>query len=253
MNKQFERGTVGGGQGGNFRRGVTGATYSRQGIREQMAAAQERSEQAPQRPSQPAQRSSQPQNRDAKARKRNKYGARCVRCGGYVPAEQGWLAGSRETGWGAEHEQPCPIDEVVAEAKKQDEAQEQGRNVVNGETLYDGKYTLEVAPSGGHRTFRLRTQDADSDFMPGVQIISFLSGADNETDYTRFGHVKNGRLSVWKRFRDNQGLVKDAEEFMADPNSENVIPSVQCFRCHRDLTVPASVHNGLGPECAKRV
>jgi hypothetical protein len=84
-----------------------------------------------------------------------------------------------------------------------------------------------------------------------VQLVEYLSGADNESDYTRFGHVRDNRVSVWKRFKDNEALNADLKAFWADPSA--ALPSVQCYRCHRDLTVPTSVHNGLGPECAKKV
>lgn len=176
----------------------------------------------------------------------NKYGAYCVNCTNWVDEGEGRLekVGGK---WEVSHIPPCP--EVNVSLPKAAPAQPAHQvNVVNGETLYDGVYTLEK--DDGHRTFRLRTQGLDDDFMPGVQIIEHLTGPANDRDYSGFGHVKGGRLYVWKRHQDNALLVADATTFMADPQA--ALPVVQCYRCHRDLTVPASVHQGLGPECVKR-
>lgn len=172
----------------------------------------------------------------------NAYPGKCRKCSGWVEKGQGLLVGSRQTGWGVEHE-VCP--QVANAAGPQEPLFEQ--TVIHGAVLYDGVYTLDLGDH--HRTFRLRTQSLEDDFMPGVQIIQYLSGSDNEHDYTSFGHVKNNRLTVWKRFRDSD-LEKDAVRFMLDPSAAEA--AVHCYRCGRELTVPASIHNGLGPECAKK-
>lgn len=185
----------------------------------------------------------------------NKYGGKCANCGVYVPEGAGMVE-KRGTGWAVMHIQPCPEPgseaTKVAEAAAAEPKHEQ--NVVKGQPLFDGIYTYETPTA--YRTFRLRTQGLDDDFMPGKQIIEYLTGADNEHDYTSFGHLlpaRNGvTLRVWKKHQDKVTLVKDAEAFLADPHGEHVLASVNCYRCGRTLTVPASVHNGLGPECAKK-
>lgn len=170
----------------------------------------------------------------------NRYGAKCVDCSAYVPEGEGRLD-KVEGKWVVRHIAPCPAPEVSrVEASVTIEP--------GSETLYDGIYTVE-AP-GAHRTFRLRTQREDADFMPGAQLIAFLSGADNDSDYTNFGSIKDGKLKAWRRFTGNIALVRDAETLLADP--AGALSSASCFRCGRTLTVPASVHNGLGPECAKK-
>lgn len=121
---------------------------------------------------------------------------------------------------------------------------------------WDGLYTIENPTSGlPHRTFRLRTQDADDKFAPGRQIIAYLSGPNNERDYTGFGFVDRNALGyfvkVWKRHQDNQGVQRDAEQLLLDPDA--YLTEAKCIRCHRTLTVPASVHQGYGSECIKRV
>lgn len=192
------------------------------------------------------------QTTTARPARTNKYASKCSRCGNQVAAQEGSLDRDGEK-WVVSHFPACPerdLTQEVAQNAVDRRPAEFRQTVVDGTVLFDGTYTLETG--SGHRTFRLRTQAADDDFMPGVQLIQYLSGSDNESDYTGFGHIKGDRLSVWRRHRDNEALVADAERFMADPHGEGVVRSVKCYRCHRTLTVPASVYNGLGPECARR-
>lgn len=121
---------------------------------------------------------------------------------------------------------------------------------------WDGIYTIESPASGlPHRTFRLKTQAANDDFAPGKQVIGYLSGSDNERDYTSFGFVDRNALGyfvrVWKAHRENNTVLRDAEQLLL--HSDAYLSEAYCFRCGRRLTVPASVNQGLGPECAKKV
>lgn len=117
-----------------------------------------------------------------------------------------------------------------------------------------GTFTLEL-PSG-HRTFRTQVQAADADFAPGEVIISFLSGSDNESDFTGFAFVKgtpeSPRLTVWKRFQESEELLAHAELLLSDPFADSVLLAKNCMACGRKLTRPSSVHANIGPECAKR-
>lgn len=117
------------------------------------------------------------------------------------------------------------------------------------EPLYDGLYTIE-APVG-HRTFRVRTQGLDEDFAPGKTVLAFQSGPDNNRDYTPFAFVVSGQVRIWSRFKDNAEMVRDAQALVRNPSY--ALQAAHCIRCHRTLTVPASIHNGYGPECAKKV
>ena len=117
------------------------------------------------------------------------------------------------------------------------------------ETIYDGIYTVE--DDQGHVTFRLRTQKADDDFMGGRQLVGYLTGADNDRDYTTIGHLtETGTARVWRKHQSKERIVDALRTLLADP--EAAVKAVHCYRCHRTLTVPASVHDGLGPECSKR-
>jgi len=188
---------------------------------------------------------------EAKPERRNAFGAKCASCGAWVEAEQGSL--SKIAGqWIVRHFPECPGEGAPEAPAKTDFVQ----NHVGGQPLFDGIYTYETATA--YRTFRLRTQPLDADFMPGKQIIEVLMGRDNDNDYERIGHLVAGRngadatLKVWKRWQGRTTIVEAAEAFVADPHGPAVTPSVACYRCGRTLTVPASVHNGLGPECAKK-
>lgn len=121
--------------------------------------------------------------------------------------------------------------------------------------VFDGIYTL-VDAEGGHRTFRLRTEAKDSPFKPGEQIIGHLVGSNNESDYQGFGTIVGGSLKVWFKHRGNLPLIEAAQALLTDTQGkidrEEVLFAAHCFRCRRLLTVPTSVHQGLGPECAKK-
>ena len=119
----------------------------------------------------------------------------------------------------------------------------------------DGYYT--VAFRGGHRTFRLRTSDLESDFAPGKQVIAFLSGPNNEGNYTGFGFVRDGQVIPWKRFRTGHQTILAAARFLvngdhAEAGKRYARQSGHCSRCNRMLTKPESIATGIGPTCAGR-
>ena len=125
--------------------------------------------------------------------------------------------------------------------------------------IMDGFYT--VAHGTSHKTFRLKTQPADSDFAAGKQIISFLRGSNNEADYTSFAFVIDGRIVPWKRFQSGYEQVLQAAKYLVSGPSESrekaglmySLESKRCWRCNRLLTHPESIATGLGPDCASRM
>jgi hypothetical protein len=122
----------------------------------------------------------------------------------------------------------------------------------------DGFYT--VIDAEGYVTLRVRTQPDDVDFKPGVTLVGYLSGPDNYSDYTDFGEVDNGRFKRWYRFRDNARLLSAAtvlgaggDETVLAAAEAYAVESGRCSACGRVLTVPASLHRGLGPVCARKL
>lgn len=183
---------------------------------------------------------------DAPRVRKNAYGAKCASCNGWVEANAGRLSNVNGT-WIVRHlDGECdtsPSTEATVDAPQ---AVEHART-----PFFDGTYTIE--DDEGHRTFRLSTQPATDDFMPGVQLIAYLNGPDNDRDYVRFGSISpTGNLRVWRKHLDKTKVIADANKFLANPDAPNILKSVACYRCGKTLTVPASVHDGFGPECAKK-
>lgn len=121
---------------------------------------------------------------------------------------------------------------------------------------HDGTYSL-VWNDGTYRTLRIHTPKQGN--LAGKRIAAFLRGADNDGDYTGFAFVNdNGTFNVWKRFRDNTDLrmalgALCQPERAAEAGLAYALESGNCYRCGRKLTVPTSIHNGLGPDCYKMV
>jgi hypothetical protein len=103
----------------------------------------------------------------------------------------------------------------------------------------------------------LRLKDCAFDDMPeGTQIAEYLSGPDNEQDYTGFAFVLGDVIRVWKRFNHESRPVialkalLQSDDFYKYGEAYAKV-SGNCFRCGRTLTVPISLHRGLGPVCAQ--
>lgn len=176
----------------------------------------------------------------------NKYPAECERCHEKVPAEQGSL--TLEDGqWVVRHHGDCLQQVITVEEPKP---------APSTFKVPDGRYTVSFA-DGTYKTLRVQTQDADADFMPGLPLLSYLSGASNDSDYTRFGHVaEDGSVRIWKKHNDNEVLREAVKVLIGSPQAAALAYAEQsgcCARCGRTLTVPASIHAGFGPDCAGKV
>lgn len=128
--------------------------------------------------------------------------------------------------------------------------------------LPNGEFTI-ISPTGARRTVRIRRQAADASFQPGQRIISVLTGPDN-TDWGSWTSVgmlrQDGSVMVWRKF---QGSAHEktvvfavralrAQQKGADLAGVEILASSTCCRCNRRLTVPESILQGMGPECATR-
>lgn len=113
----------------------------------------------------------------------------------------------------------------------------------------NGFFTVDMG-DGSHVTLRLKTWNEK-------QIATYLAGSDNENDYVGFAFVNGRRFNVWRKFaaNENSRIVEALRTLLqGDPGEAGLryaMTSSNCFRCGRRLTVPASIHAGLGPECAK--
>jgi predicted transcriptional regulator len=99
-------------------------------------------------------------------------------------------------------------------------------------------------------------------------IVTYLAGSDNEISYRGFAFVNGNGIAVWSKFKSESRIVEAAkilwaiaqteaglgeahEEFLKKAEAY-ALTSGRCCRCNRPLTVPTSLHRGLGPDCAAR-
>ena len=118
-----------------------------------------------------------------------------------------------------------------------------------------GFYTVVIGNT--HRTFRVRTDEPDSLFAPSYQVIAFLGGPDNTSDYVGFAFVGNDRIFPWKRLSIGYDHIIAAARYLVVGNHEQAgkmyaMQAGNCYRCNRLLTTPESIAAGLGPVCAGR-
>lgn len=124
-----------------------------------------------------------------------------------------------------------------------------------------GFYTV-ARPDGSHRTFKVGKWVRDS-YRPGQQMrwIGFLNGADNGGDYRTCGRqLESGEVVLTKGLAQQDGIASELAvlfgsdvEGRAAMREAYAIASGRCARCNLMLTVPASIHRGLGPDCADKV
>lgn len=179
----------------------------------------------------------------------NQYGGRCRQCNGWVESGEGLLVGSRTEGWAVEHED-CTAVEAVERAPRE------RATMVGAFAVVDGKYTIQrIDNADDYITIRVRTQDEDDTFMPGRQVLGYLSGANNDADYTQFAHVdERGAVRIWKAHRDNARLAQAVQVLAGDPKACAVAfgrKTETCWRCGRTLSTPESIERGMGEQCAE--
>jgi len=122
--------------------------------------------------------------------------------------------------------------------------------------LRDGTYTV-VAADGSHITLRVKRVHW-GDFPKGTQQAQYLFGPDNEVNYASFAFVFGDQVKVWRRFNtpEMQSYIQALNVLLSDEDPGKfgyayALESGNCWRCGRKLTVPASIHRGMGPKCAE--
>jgi hypothetical protein len=121
----------------------------------------------------------------------------------------------------------------------------------------NGTYTIIDPVDGSYRTLRLEDRTFGT-YKEGEQVLSYLSGSDNTTNYTGFAFVWGDNMRMWRRFDGNLSLAQAATVLLQYGKQEYIdaglryaVASGNCWRCGRTLTVPTSLAHGVGPECAK--
>jgi hypothetical protein len=143
-----------------------------------------------------------------------------------------------------------PAPKATAEAKPE---------IQPSATVADATYTVQTSET---KWYTVKIETVETGKFAGKRIAIFLSGPDNETDFTGFAFVnEDGTVSTWKRFRTPEILpYQDALNTVighpvaaADFREAYAKVSGRCARCGRKLTVPASLNRGLGPDCAEKM
>lgn len=123
----------------------------------------------------------------------------------------------------------------------------------------DGIYTVSDG-SNGWVTLKVDTPD----WAGGKRVIGALVGPDNELSYKNFAFLTASGVTKWRSANVSErtvaatqflltGDLDEARAKFLDLAEAHAISSGNCLACLRTLTVPASVHRGLGPVCAKRL
>lgn len=160
---------------------------------------------------------------------------------------------------------PLPVSAAEAPADDVDDLsrfaghESTGTASVGAPVVADGTYTVVVSATGEYNTIRLRKAGDWAKGLPEwAQVAAYLSGSDNESDYKQFAFVIGREVRIWKQFHGDSSLaaalrylVSDAE-VAKDAGMMYALESGNCYRCGRKLTVPASIHRGLGPICADK-
>lgn len=148
------------------------------------------------------------------------------------------------------------LDEAFADgmAGKFDEATRKA--LLASSAISNGYYTVTFT-DGGHRTFRVHTQAADSRFASGKRIVGLLIGPDNTKDYEGVAFLTPDGIKPWKRFQGTRTAVH--LDLLWDlMNGERVDGcslevSKRCLCCNRTLTTSESIERGVGPVCWEKL
>jgi hypothetical protein len=136
--------------------------------------------------------------------------------------------------------------------------------------LLAGRAIFTVSnPAGERYTFRIDKMDAkkarDPQNLP--YFAKFLTGSDNENDYSYLGLLLTGEtLSVRATAKSPANAATEHKPFRVLgwalqvltggrelPAGYKIQHEGRCGRCGRTLTVPESIEAGIGPECATKM
>lgn len=187
--------------------------------------------------------------------KPNLYPGKCADCNGWVGEGEGSRFKTHEQGkWlvcHVPHLGGCPQKAAPAPAKAPSQTVEVKLN--GTAPLLPGTYTVEFEDHS-YKTIKINLQEEDSTFLPGHLTLGFLSGTDNESSYTGFGHITpQGAFKLWKKHSERTELVEAVRVLVGDPKAASQAfgrKAKRCGLCNRKLSTPESLDMGIGPDCA---
>jgi len=125
------------------------------------------------------------------------------------------------------------------------------------QAIPNGTYTVILDDAGKvYRTLRVKDCPDHFTVKAGTQLIEFLNGPDNTSDFAGFAFLAGRNVSIWKKYKLSTALLEAAKRLVADPMSaaaEYVKRSNRCFVCNRPLTTPESIARGIGPICFEKI
>lgn len=123
--------------------------------------------------------------------------------------------------------------------------------------------TLESKKTGNWFTYKVSRVPDYRGKQVNRWFVSLLTGPDNENSYSYMGLLdqRDGdiefRLTAKSKVPETACSVRGFR-YMWNHLANGTIPADmiirhegKCGRCGRTLTVPESLHNGIGPECIK--
>ncbi len=165
--------------------------------------------------------------------------------------------------------------EAAEAAEAEAEADEHGENaarftdaaaVIRGMFAGNATITLVSNKTGKRFTYKVSVPQKDKGKkQKDLWFVSVLTGPLNTSDFTYIGVVRNKggyqfALTQKSAYGMNAPSVKTFAWFIGKIQELGSIPpEVQvwhegrCLRCGRKLTVPSSIEDGIGPECASKM
>jgi TPR repeat protein len=125
--------------------------------------------------------------------------------------------------------------------------------------------TLVSAKTGTRFTYKVRKPQNQEQPGPVRHFVSVLTGSDNENAYTYLGQMYNRPSGAMYSHGRKSRIGLDSTSAKAFdwfwraiakgrmPDNVQVWHEGRCGRCGRKLTVPQSIADGFGPECAGRL
>lgn len=116
--------------------------------------------------------------------------------------------------------------------------------------------TVRSTSTGNRFTYKVSQADPKPGQAP-VWFVSLLNGADNTSDYVYLGTMFGDTFRTTRK----SAVAADAPSAVAfawfvrhfEDARVEVWHEGTCGRCGRKLTVPESITQGLGPECAGKM
>lgn len=154
----------------------------------------------------------------------------------------------------------APVDPMTTFANDVTETRDMPA-LVGGPSIPNGTYTVVFGSDDNYLTLQV-ADDFRADAKPGSQMLKYLRGADNDTDFEGCAFVTGQTLVMWKRFRGGalEETMRRAIAILKNGTVEDRLTAMEayamrsgrCAACGRTLTVPTSLHRGLGPTCAEK-